>query len=564
MSAPSYRTLANVTLILFENSVQFFISRSIPSGNIVHLFATDADISQTDTNNAQTWKLSKTYTKATTIPDVIYVRVTCSNGSVPTPPFFTISYTYYVTVIDARISFPTQELVLLTSDYNPGNTRTLEYFYDLPTDFGVVSLAPSTLSDPNPISEFTAEGSTTIVDGYGPPTVEVVPNGASNYRVRVLQSFGDAGLNEIQFTLLFNRYNAYRKYSLKYRVLQVGNVAVGGFAAAPFLIDFMSYDHALDNKIAARYIHNAVAGGEQLVLNSSDKFAAALGDNIAALPPIEWYGKEVEEAVDQAITVTDEFPLVKLKRQNKFVSFELDNRSTVADYKLFLRRRIDFDNGAYIRCDPLITKLLGFTSDESDSTEDPISNFQTIAADQALTCVVPPIISLELEAVVNNHEGVVRQSQSVRLFNFLMLDGDCDYKTFVSTKEFPERQLPLASSRYQVLKFHFLYNRMNEVSNIGPVGIGLPVQFKQPYYVTMRIQTRSRDGRTDESYITLTGTESSPIINLDSPIEGIQCVEMVDARMPKFAEGVALVDQRRAILGYVVDESLPAPVPVPP
>jgi hypothetical protein len=80
----------------------------------------------------------------------------------------------------------------------------------------------------------------------------------------------------------------------------------------------------------------------------------------------------------------------------------------------------------------------------------------------------------------------------------------------------------------------------------------------------MRIQTRSRDGRTDESYITLTGTESSPTINLDSPIEGIQCVEMVDARMPKFAEGVALVDQRRAILGYVVDESLPAPVPVPP
>lgn len=563
MSAPSFRTLANVTLILFENSVQFFISRSIPSGNIVHLFATDAEISQTDTNNAQTWKLSKSYTKATTIPDVIYIRVTCSNGSVPTPPFFTIAYTYYVTVIDARISFPTQELVLLTSEYGPENTRTLEYMYDLPKDLGVISLAPSTLTDPNPISGFTAEGTTTVVDGYGPPTVEVVPSGAENYRVRILQSFGDAGTNEIQFTLLFNRYNAYRTYSLKYRVLQVGNVAVGGFAAAPFLFDFMSYDRTTDTKIAARYIHNSVTDGQQLVLNSSDKFSAALGDNIAALSPIEWYGNEVQEVVDQAIAVTDEFPLVKLKRKNKFVSFELDNRSTVANYKLFLRRRIDFDNGAYIRCDPLITKLLGFTSDESDSTQDPVTNFQTIAADQALTCTVPPIISLELEAVVNNHEGVVRQSQSVRLFNFLMLDSDCDYKTFVSTKEFPERNLPLASSRYQVLKFHFLYNRMNEVSNIGPVGIGLPVQFKQPYYVTMRIQTRTRDGRTEESYITLTGTESSPVINLDSPIEGIQRVEMVDARMPKYAEGVALVDQRRAILGYVVDESLPASVQNP-
>jgi hypothetical protein len=549
-----------VTLILFENSVQFFISRSIPSGVIVHLFATDADISATDTNNAQTWKLSKSYTAATKIPDVIYVRVTCSNGTVPNPPFFTVSYTYYVTVIDARIKFPSQELVLITSNYNPANKRTLEYVYDLPKNVGVITLAPSTLADQNPVSLFTPEGSETASEGYGPPTIQLIPNGASNYKLRVVQSFGEAGTNEIQIILLFNRYNAYRKYSLKYRVLQVGTVAVGGFAAAPFLFDFMSYDHTADTKIAARYIHNAVANGEQLVLNTTDKFQSALGSNVASLSPFEWYGKDTKETIDTAIAATEDFPLVRLKRMDKFVSFELDNRSTVASYKMALRRKINFDNGAYIRCDPLITKLLGYSNDESDSVLDPISGFQTITAAQALTCVVPPIISLELEAVVNNHEGAVRQAQSVRLFSFLMLDGDCDYKVFNNYREFPERNLPLASSRYQVLKFRFLYNRMNEVSNFGPVGIGLPVQFREPYYVTMRIVTRTRDHRQDESYITLTGIDSSPIITLDSPIEGIQCVEMVEARMPKYAEGVALEDQRRAILGYVIDESLPAGV----
>ncbi len=557
MSDLSYRTLANVTLILFEESVELFISRSIPTGNIVHLFATDANVSATDTNNAQTWKLSKLFNKATTNPDVVYVRVTCSNGTVPTPPFFTISYTYYVTVIDARVVLPTQELVLLTSAYNSSNRRTLEYLYDLPPGVGVISLAPSTVSDPNPVSQFTAEGSTTVVEDYGPPTVEVIPNGAGNYRLRVLQAFGDAGVNEITFTLLFNRYNAYRKYTLKYNVLQVGNVGVGGYAAAPFLIDFMSFDELSQTKIAMRYIHNAIANGEQLVLNSDDKFAIALGGSTSELSPLEYYGPTVSDVLDQVITVSDAFPLVKCKRQNDFVYFELDNKSTVAQFHMHLARRIDFDNGGYIRCDSLITKVLGFNNDNVSTTVNPVTGLQTIIGDQALMCVVPPVISLELEAVANQHEGSIRQAQSVRLFNFLMKDEKCDYKSFTSYREFPERRLPLQSTRTSTLKFNFLYNRMNEVSNTGVLGIGLPVQFLEPYYVTLRIQTRTRDNDISESFITLHGTESSPIINLDAPIEGLQFVELVEARIPRQAEAVVTPGVRRAILGYVVDESLP-------
>lgn len=564
MSEVSYRTLANVTLILFEESVEFFISRSIPTGNIVHMFATDANVSATDTNNAQTWKLSKLYNAATTIPDVIYVRVTCSNGSVPTPPFFTISYTYYVTVVDARIKFPSQELVLLTSAYNSSNRRALEYIYDLPKDVGVISLAPSTVSDPNPVSTFVAEGTETEVNDYGPPVVEVIPNGPGNYRLRVNQSFGDAGVNEITFTLLFNRYNAFRKYSLKYRVLQVGNVGVGGYAAAPFLVDLMSYDALTGTKGTIRYIHSAVANGEQIVLNSDEKFALALGGSTSRLESFEYYHKSVEEVADQLVSLTGDFPLVKFVRQDAFVYFQLDNQSTVADFRVNLARRIDLDNGAYIRSDPLITKVLGFNADDSTSAVSPVTGFQTILADQALMCVTPPVISLELESIANQHEGTVRQAQSVRLFQFLMVDAECGYRSFLSYREFPERKLPQSSNRYTSLRFHFLYNRMNEVSNTGILGIGLPVQFREPYYVTLRISNKNRDDSINESFITLYGTDPSPIITLDTPLEGLQYVELVDARIPRQAEAVVTPDNRRAILGYVTDLSLPVEPVTPP
>lgn len=560
MSDISYRTLANVTLILFEESVEFFISRSIPTGNIVHMFATDANVSATDTNNAQTWKLSKLYNAATTVPDVIYIRVTCSNGTVPTPPFFTISYTYYVTVVDARFNFPSQELVLLTSTYSPSNRRTLEYIYDLPKDVGVISLSPSTVSDPNPVSSFVIEGTDTPVADYGPPLVEVIPNGPGNYRLRVVQSFGDAGVNDISFTLLFNRYNAFRKYSLTYRVLQVGNVGVGGFAAAPFLIDLMSYDGLTGTKGTIRYIHGSVVNGEQLVLNSDDKFASALGGSTSRLESFEYYDTSVKDVADQLVRLTDNFPLVKFVRQDSFVYFQLDNKSTVADFRLNLARRIDFDNGAYIRSDPLINKVFGFNADEASSSVSAVTGFQTILADQALMCVTPPVISLELESVANQHEGTVRQAQSVRLFQFLMVDEDCGYQPFKSYREFPERKLPQSSNRYTSLRFHFLYNRMNEVSNTGILGIGLPVQFREPYYVTLRISNKNRDDSINESFITLYGTDPSPVISLDTPLEGLQHVELVDARIPRQAEAVVTPGVRRSILGYVTDMSLPVPI----
>ncbi len=569
MSGTSFRTVSEVTLILFEESVELFISRSIPTGNIVHLFATDASVSATDTNNAQTWKLSKVYSKATTRPDTIYVRVTCSNGTVPTPPFFTVAYTYFVNVVDARFNIPTRELVLLTNAYNTFTPRTMEYTYDFPVDIGVVSVVPSTVPDPNPVSSFIAEGTTESIGSptYGNPVVTVEPASTpGNYRLRIVQNFSEPGTNTIDVTILFNRYNAYRTYTFTYNILQVGDLRYQGYAAAPFLIDALSYDTPNSTNIAARYIHNAIlnAGGATVVLNGNTTIHEALGNDTTILPSTTYYNTEVSDFVDTLVTSMNNFPLVQCRRQNDFVLFELDNRSTIADYTFAIQRSITFDTGEIVRCEPLINRLLGFTSEEIVSTTNEITGLQTIQGNQIFLRVVPPIISLELEAITNQQEGVIRQSESVRLFNFLMNDTTNGYKRFESTREFPERILPVNSSKIKILRFKFLYNRMGEVQNIDTNGI--PVQFLEPYYITLRFQFRvaipgSNSSNTNsyeviDSYITLTGTESVKEIILDQPIIGIQLVEMTDARLPKQAEAVATSNGRRALLGVVIDRSL--------
>jgi len=293
----SFRSVSEITLILFEEAVEFFISRSIPSGNIVHLFATDANVASTDTNNAQTWKLSKVYTKATTRPDTIYVRVTCSTGSTPTPPFYTLAYTYYVTVVDARVSIPSRELVLINND-NP--TRTMEYFYDFPKGVGLISIVPSTVPDPNPVSIFTAPDGT-VTNDYGNAQVSVVPNGPGNYRLRVQQDFADQGVNTVDVTILFNRYNAFRKYTLTYNVINAGDLKVNGRPAVPFLIDFLSYDNVYLNNIAARFIHESAIPGIRTVLNSDQSIHSVLGNDTSILPPNTFYNVGVSDAIDQLV-----------------------------------------------------------------------------------------------------------------------------------------------------------------------------------------------------------------------------------------------------------------------
>jgi hypothetical protein len=576
MSGVSYRTVAEVTLILFEESVEFFVSRSIPTGNIVHLFATDSNVASTDTNNAQTWKLSKLYSAPTIVPDTVYVRVTCSNGSVPTPPFFTIAYTYYVTVIDARFSLPSRELVLLTNDYNVGTPRTMEYLYNLPEGVGVVSVVPTTVPDPNPVSDFIPEGTDVPLGltNYGSPTVTMIPNGPGNYTLRILQNFGEAGTNTIAVTLLFNRFNAYRTYNFTYDVLQIGDLRIDGYAAAPFLIDALSYDQTYSTNIAPRYIHNEVIANPVTVLNTDTSIHSALGNTTSILPSTTYYNVTVSEVVDTLVGSMANFPLVKCRRQNDFVVFELDNRSSVAQYELCILRNLQFDNGNKVRSDVLINKLFGFANDTLFSSLNPITNLQTIQSDRAFVRVVPPVISLELDIIVNQQEGMIRQSESVRLYNFLMVDETSGYKKFENSTQYPERILPMSFTKTKILKFKFLYNRMAEVQNIDTNGI--PVQFLEPYYVTLRFQFRTTNTNTNsngnntsmsqhpsnqhegiiESYITLTGTSSEPEIILDTPIMGIQLVEMVDARLPKQAEAVATSTGRRTILGYVVDKAL--------
>ncbi len=563
MSGSSFRSLTSATLILFEESVELFVSRTIPTGNIVHLFATDSTIATSDTNGTQTWKLSKLYKKATTIPDTIYIRVTCSNGATPVPPFFTISYTYEVTVIDARVVLPSRELVLLTDAYGPGTPRTLEYLYELPKNVGVVSLAPSLPGDPNPVSELIdAETNEVLVTpAYGAPTVSVIPaSTAGNYVLRVLQNFDQPGTNTITFTLLFGRFNAYRNYVLNYNIIRSnGALAINGFAAVPFLIDLMSYDHLHDYRMTARYV-DPTALGTSVIINSPDRFTAILGPNATPLPAIEYYGTTVSDLIDELIGVLDDFPLVKLKRQNDVLSFYLDNRSTTATYEFALTRAITFDSGVYIRTDPRLTDVFGFSGETLPSSVSPVTSLQTVTASEVFTRVVPPIISLELEISANQQEGLIRQAESVRLFTFYMV-GEDSHRKFESTNMFPERALEAASAnRAGFLRFHFLYNRLLEVSGQGVRNVGLPVQFIEPYYITIRVTSKGRDSKPVDSYITLTGTESSPSITLEAPLNNVVLVEVMEARIPKQPEPPATVDTRRAIMGYVVDTSLPAAV----
>ena len=561
MSGSSLRSLTSVTLILFEESVELFVSRTIPTGNIVHLFATDSSVATTDTNATQTWKLSKVYKKATTIPDTIYVRVTCSTGATPVPPFFTVSYTYEVTVIDARLVLPTRELVLLTDAYSPGTPRTIEYIYDLPKNVGVVSLAPSAPGDPNPVSELldAETGEVVVTPAYGAPTVSVIPASTpGNYRLRVLQNFDQPGVNTIVFTLLFGRFNAFRNYSLNYNVIRSNaQLAINGCAAVPFLIDLMSYDHFNDYRMTARYV-DPTTFGSSVIINNPERFASILGSNVTPLPALEYYGTTVSDLIDELIGALDNFPLLKLRRKNDMLSFYLDNRSTTAQYEFVIGRLITFDNGTYIRTDPRITDVFGFGTGSLSSTVDPITSFHTITASEIFTRVVPPIISLELEVSANQQEGSIRQAESVRLFTFYMV-GESSHRKFESTKMYPERALEAASAnRMGFLRFHFVYNRLQEVTDQVARNVGIPVQFVEPYYITIRITSKSRDGKNVESYITLTGTESSPSVTLDAPLNNIVLVEVMEARIPNQAEPPATIDTRRAIMGYVVDTSLPA------
>jgi hypothetical protein len=251
------------------------------------------------------------------------------------------------------------------------------------------------------------------------------------------------------------------------------------------------------------------------------------------------------------------------------VYFELDNRSTVAQYEFGIQRSITFDNGAIVRCDPLINKLFGIVNETNASTADPITGLQTIKGQRVFTRVVPPVISLELETIANQQEGVVRQSESMRLYNFLMVDNETGYKKFESQRQFPNRVVQPNAMRIKILRFNFLYNRMAEVQNIDTNGI--PVQFLEPYYVTLHFQFRvpkpSASGRSSaedfdltDSFITISGTESTHEVVLESPVTGIQLVELVEARLPHQAEAVATANGRRAILGYVVDKALYDPL----
>lgn len=569
MSGTSLRAVSEVVLILFEDSVEFFISRCIPSGNIVHLFATDANIQTTDTNNAQTWKLSKRYTNATQQTDVIYVRVTCSTGSVPTPPFFTIAYTYYVNVVDARFNVPSRELVLLTNVYSTENARTMEYLYDLPEKVGDLTVNPSTTDDPNPLSTFVTDSSSSAITygpEYGNPVATIVYDEVTlRSKLKIVQNFEVAGTNSVSVTLLYNRYNAYRTYIFTYVVIQVNSLRINGYAAAPFLIDMLSYDTLTKSKIAARYIHNAMQSSTNIILNNDVAIHDTLGSTTAILPSNTYYNVSVSNAVDNLVNNLDEFPLVKFRRENDFVNIELDNQSSTAKYQCCITRSITFDNGSYIRCDPLINKLFGFIDETMTSAQDVVTGLQTIKSGQTFTRVVPPVISLELDLIANQQEGIIRQAESVRLFNFLMLDEDTGYKTFDNSMHFPHRVLLPNSNKTKILRFNFVYNRMAEVQNIDTNGI--PVQFLEPYYITLRLQFRlprpvsqTPNGKIDyelqDSFITLTGTESSKEVVLGQAVTGIQMVEICEARMPKQAEAVATPNGRRAILGYVIDTSL--------
>ena len=528
-------TTINKTIYLVESKVEFAATMGSFPANIESIECSD-DAAVVEPTNVQQIKLYKYYTDSVGV-DTITVKITLVTTVV-------YEYMYNVTVEDSRIDVPDAQLMLLNSSYSIFSPRTSTYTFKVPlTVIGV-----------NIISSEFIPSSTNIPVPYMPPVVVLPPPiPGESKKIEITQSIGEEGRNIIILEYLFASIPS-RRYPFQIRSLYVGDCSINGYTAAPFLIDLNAFDLGEQKKICANYIHTLFLNPSTSVRYNIKKstIQEIIGGTTKSslLSSNYYYNNTIDEIQDFLVDRMSNFPLVQITKDNaNYTIFELIQNSD-NNYRMILTNSITIDNSS-IQNDVPANRLFGFTSDFYESTEDTISGNQTIRSDLPPLQVCPPMISLDCTVCTNQHEGVIRQNESVRLYNFLLNDSTTNYKNYSSYITFPERTLPPSSFAVQQLVFKFTYNRQNEVFN-SPIN-ELPVVFVEPYYITLKLEFREPSGNVAKSFITLYGTESTKTIVLDRPLNGLASIEVMEARIPKCPESLVQDETRRALLGYVIE-----------
>ena len=529
-------TTQNVILYLLDEKVVFSGTKSYTKA-IDYVWASDPDTSvqvtnlTTGTDGLSSFVIQKTYTAPTTL-DTITVIIRFADNT------FTGVF-YNVTVRSVLFSPPGPQLVILNSTHTPSSPRSVTFRFRVPP--GAVSVVF--------VSSVIYIGSSTVPVPYLVPVITTIPT-----YVVVTQVMGQPSVNLVQADVTITDPivgTITRRVLLTIRAVSTGGCKIGGHDAVPFVF-------ALTNKTPTEELGIATLFPtwyeDQVRAILSESNVSALTNSVA-LPSTTYYDNSTPEVADLLAARLGTFNVVRADRNGEFFRFYLENRS---DYPLqmAMRRQIDADDNVMsVRNDIPAAKIFGFSGDSYESSVDPITGFPTISADGPMISVVPPMISLECLAFSNQHEGIVRQSESVRLYTFMMTKDTSDYTSFDSPISYPKRTLPQSYERYKSLTFRFLCNRQHEIAN-PPTG-DLLVEFVKPYFITLKLEFRAPDNPNNvigSSLITLYGTESVKTVNLDTPIAGVASLEVVEASMPKVVQA-AVAPSRSVFIGYIVDTS---------
>ncbi len=526
----------NVLLYLLDERVVFTGTRTFTKA-IDYVWASDPDAKvnltnlTNNTDGTSSFEIQKEYTSPVSL-DSISIIIRFSDNTYQT-------VFYNVTVRDILFTTVDPQIVLIEN----ANPRAVTFRFRVPPTTVSAVLVSSLFYTPPSI----------IPTPYPAPSLTVIPG-----YVICTQTFSTQGVNVIQadITLVDPIIGPItRRVLLPIRSVETNGLRIQGKSAVPFVISMCTKNPADEpSTIIATEFPNWYQSSSELhtVLNESNIGTLT---NTIDLPRNYYYNFQTTEIADKLIERLNVFYGLRGKRSGEFFEFYLDNRSDYPLEFVLTKRLISDDNLLNVRNEIPSSKVFGFGSDSYTSKLNTIENVQSISAESPMMSIVPPMISFECVPFNNQHEGIIRQSESVRLYNFIMKKGQDDYLSFDAPITYPKRKLPNSYERYQSLAFRFIYNRQHEIMN-APVG-DLPVEFVKPYYITLKIEFRATN-KTNEigsSLITITGTESIKIIQLDTPIDGISSIEIMEASLPKIVQP-PIVPTRSVFMGYITDLSL--------
>jgi hypothetical protein len=534
-------TIYNVQSVysfLVDKTVEFLGRKTYPSAVATVWSSSGSDVELSADGLSAT--IRKTYTRPITI-DKVQLVTQLENGDRYIDLF-------KVVVFQApfEIVLPPQ-IMLLTGDYSDSSPRTVRYSFPCPpTLLSAVVISVFALPLPgSPIFGFPMPVPPVVTAVFGLPYVTVDVTMGSEYIL----------VANVQTVLYDPFYGIIAGDVQEVRVsAHMCDYRVDGHPVLPFAIHMMSYDVEARAPILQRLIKTPL--NPLTILNESNIQSFMGASNVVNTN--EYYAKTTDEIVTTLGYRLENEPTARAASDGSFAKFFLKNRS-VNDVRLCITRSLNmtfgFDGSARtIRNDISMMRTLGFTESFYESVVDLTSGDPTVLAPQPFLRVTPPIIALDCTLVTTQLEGMINQSESMRLYNFTMGTERSGYTRFLATNTQPIRKLPPMYKRVAKLTFRFTCNRLQEISDSFDTEV--PVRFVEPYYVTFKLEFRM-PGTTDmsHSYITITGTEYEKTVNLEHALDGLATIEMMEANIPASAEAV-INPGRSLVLGYIIDNSL--------